>query len=215
MDRCVKLLGLIPARGLSDRVPYKNLVDLGGRPLIDWTIEAARASGLFHTVAVSTEDSRVKAAVTHGHSDVAVLHRPAELAGPLSSSMSVVLHAVQSIPCDAIVLLQPTSPFRTAADIAEAWELLERAGGDSVVSVTDGPRDFGFTIGHGARLRSVSMLIANGAIYGITADALSRGEDFYSGVAYAYRMPAERSVDIDTLADLERARAMLVERAAA
>lgn len=208
-----RVVGLIPAKGLSDRVPYKNLVDLCGRPLIEWTIEAAENARSLDAVLVSTEDSRVAAVARHGAA--AVIMRPKELATPHATSLSVVLHALADPLCadaEVLVLLQPTSPLRTADDIDACCELLERSGGDAVISVVPAPENLMFTVGHAGRLRpcaSTSHVVENGAVWALRTEPLRRGDGFYSGVTYAYQMPAERSVDVDTLADLERAASLL------
>ena len=208
----MKILGLIPAKGMSMRIPYKNLVDLGGRPLIEWTIAAAKESGVCDVV-VSSEDSRIhKVAHLAG---VTVLSRPDDLAKSDTPSMDVVRHAVANIPCDLLILLQPTSPFRTAEDIRATIDIFDRTGCDSVVSVTtqldhSGKLTFGF--GHAGRLRPKPCLMENGAIFAITTDALRAGEDWYSGICHGYEMPPDRAIDIDTLADLEEARAILARR---
>src|SRR5438552_600987 len=110
-EDCMKILALIPARGLSDRIPYKNLTNLCGKPLIEWTFDVAKASGVFDVIAVSTEDSRVSyVARVNG---VAVIDRPEDMAQPTSPTFDVVLHAFSVVPCDLLMLLQPTSPLRT------------------------------------------------------------------------------------------------------
>jgi len=114
-----------------------------------------------------------------------------------------------------LILLQPTSPFRTAEDIRATVDIFDRTGCDSVVSVTtqldhSGKLTFGF--GHAGRLRPKPCLMENGAIFAITMDALRAGEDWYSGICHGYEMPPDRAIDIDTLADLERAREILAQR---
>jgi CMP-N,N'-diacetyllegionaminic acid synthase len=205
----MNILGLIPARGGSQRAPRKNIADLGGKPLIAWTIEAAKQSQIFTEIVVSTEDHEIATiAAAYG---AAVLARPDILARAETPMLPVVKHAANEFPfCDVIVLLQPTSPFRSAEDIIKAATLLKDFDGDSVVSVTDVAEDVVFEIGHANRLREKTNFVTpNGAIYIITKEALIKGESWYSGLSYAYKMPKERSLDIDTSLDLEIARMML------
>ena len=203
----MRIIGLIPARGGSKRVDRKNIADLGGEPLIAWTIKVALASRSLSSVWVSTEDSWIGQVAQHRGANH--LMRPAELARDDTPMMPVVRHAFETlVNFDAIMLLQPTSPFRTAADIDAAAELL--GAGDAVVSVTAAPDDLVFELGHANRLRPFQKLVmCNGAIYLLTRDAFERGLDWYSGITYAYPMPKERSLDIDTQMDLEIARMMV------
>jgi CMP-N,N'-diacetyllegionaminic acid synthase len=211
----IKNLGLIPARGGSERLPGKNVIDLGGKPLIAWTIEAALKSSLFDALICSTEDHGIAAVATS--CGCSVLHRPPSLAQPDSDSISVVKHAVKTSDVSTICLLQPTSPFRTAEDIVSAYTLFHNNGWDSVVSVTDAPEDHVFEIGHANHLRPKMerLYVPNGAIYLITKKHLEDGGTWYTGCNGAYYMPKERSIDIDTRADLENARSHLQKKQSA
>jgi CMP-N,N'-diacetyllegionaminic acid synthase len=203
----MKVLGVIPARLGSQRLPRKNLIDLGGKPLIHWTIEAAVESAAFDDLVVSTDSDDIAQAVDH--LPVRVVKRPTNLAENVTPMLPVVQHAAAKSTADVVVLLQPTSPFRTAEDIALALELLERTGGDAVISVGAPEPDFCFERGHALRLRPArNIVVANGALYLITKDHLKVG-DWYNGLTYAYEMPADRSIDIDTEMDLTIARAMV------
>lgn len=201
-------LGLIPARAGSERLPGKNTIDLGGKPLIAWTIKAAQESAMFDRLVVSTDDHGTAAvAATYGCD---VIERPKELSQADSASIPVLLHAQSQIHCDRICLLQPTSPFRSPEDIATAFHLLVHNNADAVVSVARAPADVCFDIGFGCRLRpKPNVVVCNGALYLITTEHLLNRGDWYNGVSYAYLMPQNRSLDIDTKADLERARAQL------
>ncbi len=207
----MRVLGLIPARGGSKRCPGKNTADLGGKPLLQWTVEAARESGVVDHLVVSSEDEAIlQLADTLG---VAQVPRPVALAQDSTPMLPVVRHAVEAVhPADpeVVILLQPTSPFRTAEDIRAALSLMDVKGGDSVVSVTDVPEELVFSVRWADRLEPVSsnFVVPNGAIYVMSTRALMRGETWYSGFSYAYRMPKERSLDIDTPLDLELARMM-------
>lgn len=198
----MRIIGVIPARGGSKRLPKKNIADLGGKPLLKWTIDTALEANVFDHIYVSTEDEEI-GFVAGDH----WWHRPPDLAQDDTPSWPILLDIVERVQADVFVLLQPTSPFRAAHDISGALNMLLLSRGDSVISVTQGPADLCFQVGHARRLRSVpEIVVPNGAIYGITKDAISRGEDWYSGVVYGYEMPKERSLDIDNGLDLEFAR---------
>ena len=110
-----RALGLIPARAGSERLRGKNTRPFAGRPLVDWTLDAALGSGLLETVAVTTDDPG--AAALASARGVTVIDRPAELAGSDASIYDAIAHALGVLDggWDYLVLLQPTSPLRTAA----------------------------------------------------------------------------------------------------
>ena len=221
----MRVLGIIPARGGSKAIPRKNLVDLGGIPLLAWTAAASRASRLTHVV-LSTDDDRIAEQGMTVGLDVP-FRRPEALATDSASSIDVALHALDAVggDFDAVMLLQPTTPFRTSGDIDDALDLLERTGADSVISLVD--------VGghHPARMKRVvdgriidppyaeamenqprqelePLAIRNGAIYLTRVATLRRGS-FRGEDARALMMPAERSVNIDVELDLLLARAVV------
>ena len=106
------ILGVTPARGGSKGVPRKNVRPIHGRPLIAWTIEAAKAARLIERYIVSTEDPEI-AAIARSH-DVEVLDRPAELADDAAMTVDVLRHVLTQVDADTVVLLQATSPIRDA-----------------------------------------------------------------------------------------------------
>ncbi len=197
----------MPARGGSKRLPRKNTADLGGKPLLQWTLDAARESNIFDKVWVSSEDYEI-GSIAHILWPNCWWRRSPKLALDTTPSIEVVKELNEAMPADVYVLLQPTSPFRTVEDIQGAMNLL--GNGDSVISVTEAPSDLAFEVGFAQRLRTVpNIVVPNGAIYILTKDALDRGETWYSGISYAYSMPKERSLDIDNGIDLEIARILV------
>lgn len=105
------ILGITPARGGSKGLPCKNIKEIAGKPLIAWTIEVAQQSGILDKYIVSTEDEEIaKIACSYG---AEVLMRPAHLAGDDVLMLDVLQHLVSVIPCETVVLLQPTSPIRS------------------------------------------------------------------------------------------------------
>ncbi len=212
----MSVLGIIPARKGSQRCPGKNWAIVGAHPLVAWSIIRAQYSGIFTELIVTTDDIEV-AAIAKDHK-CRVVNRPAGLAMADTPMLPVVRHAVGEAltPPDVVVLLQPTSPFRSVADIQQAYDLLSTSGGDAVVSVTEPPDDLVFELGHARRMRPLKQaVVPNGALYLITGSHLRVGGDWYSGVTYAYSMPKERSLDIDTDLDLQIARLMVREKAVA
>lgn len=133
-------LGVIPARGGSKGVPRKNVRILGGRPLLQWTIEAALGSSLDHVIVSSDDEEIIAFANTHGN--LAPFMRPSDLATDTAQTLPVVQHALEYLeqaegPVDIVVLLQPTTPFRSAADIDAGLVKMRETGCDCVVSVVD------------------------------------------------------------------------------
>ena len=104
------ILGITPARGGSKGIPKKNIKTIAGKPLIAWTIEAAKQSKSLDRYIVSTEDKEISELAKKYKTEV--LWRPAELATDEASTLRVLQHAVEHIPCDTVVLLQATSPIR-------------------------------------------------------------------------------------------------------
>jgi CMP-N,N'-diacetyllegionaminic acid synthase len=137
---------LIPARGGSKGIPRKNLAPLAGRPLIAYTIDAARLSRSLSRIIVSTEDPEIAAVSKRLGADVPFM-RPAHLASDHAPMIDVVADVLatlqgQDYRPDVLVLLQPTSPFRRADHIDAAVDLLISSGADSVVTVMQVPHQF-------------------------------------------------------------------------
>jgi N-acylneuraminate cytidylyltransferase len=132
----VRAVALVPARGGSQRVPGKNVLPLAGHPLIAYTIAAARESGLFDAVVVSTDSEEIAAVARRYGADVPRLRAP-EIATSTSPDIEWVLDAMQGRGEDAFAILRPTSPFRTGATIRRAWDALLAAGdaADSIRAV--------------------------------------------------------------------------------
>lgn len=106
----MRIIGIIPARGGSKGIPRKNLKEIAGKPLIAWTIMAAKNSELLDDFFVSTEDEEI--AYVSRWNGAPVIDRPSELAGDDVSVLSVLSHAAKETKADYVVLLQPTSPIR-------------------------------------------------------------------------------------------------------
>lgn len=221
----MRVVGVITARGGSVRVPNKNIADLGGKPLIEWTIRAALET--CDVTVVSTDSPTIAGvAISAG---ALVVSRPPDLSGD-APHLDVVRHAVKermnAIPgeaakFDVVALLQPTSPFRSADDVRAALAMYEDRKADAVISVVRFPKeDSLFSVSADTdRMRpwteQGTIYTPNGAIYLIGTKRLLDGHDWYSGAVYGYIMPPERSLDIDTHSDLDAARAKVAEQSAA
>lgn len=209
------VLAVIPARGGSKGILRKNIRLLGGRPLIAWTIEAARQSDRVMRVVVSTDDPEIAEVAAAWGADTPFM-RPAELSGDEAPGDAPLRHAVAQLPgYDFAVLLQPTSPFRTSEDIDRCLALVEPTRSAVSVSEVSKHPAWMFTLTDGGmsailpdwaqvtRRQDLPAVYAlNGAVYAINCAALAAGERLVGPNSKAYIMPAARSIDIDTEADL-------------
>lgn len=216
-------LYIIPARGGSRGIPHKNIKPLGGKSLIAYSIEAARRTGATDDhILVSTDDPMIAETVRRSTGLPVPFMRPAELATDTAGSREVILHAMDwadeaGIAYDVVVLLQPTSPLRTADDILGALALY-RPGTDMVVSVTQAPCNpyydcfetdpatgtLHVSKGDGLLIRrqdAPPAWVYNGAVYVINPDSLRRMPLGAMHVRIPYIMPRERSIDLDTPLD--------------
>jgi len=223
-----RVLALIPARGGSKGLPGKNIRPLGGRPLIAWTIEAAHASRHIDRTVLSSDDEAIIAAA-RAHGCEAPFRRPTALAADDTAAIDVVLHALDELPGhEVVVLLQPTSPLRTAADIDAACERFEQTGAPSCVTVTPVVQSpyWMYRLDDNGRLRALldpwpgatrrqdlpEVVVLNGAVYVADAAWLRRERRFVGDDTVAVTIPAGRSVDIDTAADFDAAERALAAR---
>lgn len=219
-------LAIIPARGGSKRLPRKNIINLCGKPLIQWSIDAAIKSKYIDKVVVTTDDSEILDIVKN--SAVEIIKRPSELATDTSTTFDAVQHTLEKIQekYDFIVLLQPTSPLREYKHIDEAIELLYQKNADAVVSVTKTehsplwcntlPTSNSMENFINEKIKNVrSQDLAeyyrlNGAIYVCKTKKLIEEKSFLiQKNIFAYKMDRVYSIDIDEKIDFDFARLIL------
>jgi CMP-N,N'-diacetyllegionaminic acid synthase len=200
-------------------VPGKNILPVAGRPLIQWTLEAARASRYIDRLILSSDEPAIIRIATQLGCEAPFV-RDAALAGDESSSIDVAVDALERVRgYDLLVLLQPTSPLRAASDIDGALEALEASGAPACVSVRaaeDHPY-WTFRLDASGRLRRYvdppdgasarrqdlpPAWCLNGAVYAARVAWFLREKTFLTAHTLAFPMPAERSLDIDTDADV-------------
>jgi CMP-N,N'-diacetyllegionaminic acid synthase len=233
----VNVLGLITARGGSKSIPHKNLAACADRPLLAWTCDAARASCLSRAI-ISTDDSAIANAAKQEGIEAPFL-RPAELATDTARSIDVARHAIDWLAeherwhTDVVVLLQPTSPLRTAKQVDEAFALLSDDL-DAVVSVMDVPHRFApwsqLVLEDGTlrdyeqrevpfdrfrRQGQPTLLARNGPAIVVSRVATIRAGSFYGKRCAPFVMSTHDSIDIDDAFDLEIADWLLRRRAGA
>ena len=206
-------LAIIPARGGSKRLPRKNILDLCGKPLISWSIEAALKSKYISKVVVSSDDEEILNISSNFGADI--IKRPYELANDTATTFDTVKHTIDNFEnYDYIVLLQPTSPLRNEKHIDEAIELLEEKQADAIVSVCEMdhsplwsntlPEDGnmrGFLREEILNKRSQDLekyYRVNGAVYICKTDKLLENKSFFlKDNIFAYIMDRKSSIDID------------------
>ena len=213
----VKVLAVIPARAGSKGLPGKNYLSLAGKPLIQWTIEAAlETRGIDHVVVSSDDESVLDLAKSLG---VTPHKRPAELCGDLSQASEVIADVVSVFPgYQTLIYLQPTSPLRRGSHISEALERFNTGLKIPVISVVEvtQPPEWMFTLNEEGRLepylpademrRQDTQLkfIPNGAIYIAHIDSLKNdGFVFSKSNSLPFLMNSKTSIDIDDKFDFE------------
>lgn len=215
-----EVLAIIPARGGSKGLPRKNILPAGGLPLIAWTIEAATQAKCVSRVIVSSDDDEIIAAALK-YGGEAPFKRKLELATDTSTSMDVVFDALDRVPgYDYVMLLQPTSPLRTASDIDTAFSMMCDLRAPACVSVclVEASPYWMYRFQEQSRLQGIleipegvtrrqdlpQVYSLNGAIYIAKTDWLRVHRSFMSAETIGYVMPNERSIDIDTPDDYRK-----------
>ena len=218
----MKVVAIIPARGGSKGIPRKNLVKFLGKPLIQWSIEAALKSKCITDVVVSSDDDEILRE-SKKNKEVITIKRPKELAQDSSKTEPVLEHVLQILKdreFDYLILLQPTSPSRKAEDIDEAFEKLLKSGANSLISVcslehhpykTFRLNKEGFLEGiinnefpFYPRQELPETYRANGAIYIIKVKEFIKNNSLLTNNTIHFEMSEESSLDIDTKKDLRQ-----------
>lgn len=203
-----RVLGLVPARAGSQGLPGKNMRMLAGRPMIAWTLDAGQGAATLDDLAVSTDDPAV--ANLARVAGVQVVDRPPALAGPTASVMDAIDHALGALGgvYDYVVLLQPTSPLRTAADIDAAVHLCQDRDAPAVVGVSPmlKPTSFYGRLDADGAFRPAApdpaeAVVINGAVYVGRPEILRTRRSFQGPGTLAHVMAPERGWDVDTAFD--------------
>ena len=225
-----EVVAIIPARSGSKRLPRKNVLAIADKPCITWTIEAAINSKFIDHVVVSTDDEEIKQ-IGRTYREIYVVDRPDELATDSSTSVDVVSHVLEDKKTTLknaswLILLQPTSPLRTAEDIDAAFELVNQKNAQGAISVcqVSHPREWIAHAKPGESLKEFFLgtdlggraqdfpkaYTINGAIYIIRIELFMREKTFFADSAIvAYDMDRSKSVDIDDEFDFKLAEFLL------
>lgn len=220
MSSNISHLAVITARSGSVRLPGKNVRLLNGKPLMAWSILAARDSNLFNRIILSTDSSVYADTGQRYGAEVPWLRAPG-LAGDEVSSIDVILDILNRFEDEGkhfshVTLLQPTSPLRKASDIIAAWQLMKQKCAGAVVSVCEceHPPQWSNTLPEDLSMkdfiRPETLVLrheleqyyrVNGALYMAETSLFRKYRSFFTPETFAYVMPQERSVDIDTETD--------------
>lgn len=209
---------LIPARGGSKRLPRKNVLDLGGKPMLAYPIETALASGLFDRVYVSTEDAEI--AEVAERNGATVIARPPEIAGDRSTVVQVCLHALESLPqVELLCCIYATAVLLKPKSIMAGYKILhEQPETDFVMGVSeyehppvqalkedkDGYLSYMWPEWRGIQSQfHPRLVVSNGAIYWARRQALLDEQTFYGKHLKGLTIPASEVSDIDTQKDLD------------
>ena len=226
-----RILGVIPARGGSKGVPRKNVRNVGGKPLIAWSIEAARGASALSRCVVSTDDDEIASVAREYGAEV--LPRPADFAGDRTPMIEVIRHALDALDRDTgtafthVMIIQPTAPMRTASDIDLAARKAMDVNADSVVSVyrvddahpsrmyhlRDDVLESFYDEPTGSLRQDLrDVYHRNGAIYLCTRQFMEEQGKLFGGRMVPYVMPKSRSANIDDMTDLKIADFLLSSR---
>lgn len=226
-----KILAIIPARGGSKGLPRKNIVDLVGKPLIAWSIEASLNSKYINKTIVSSDDDEIlKIAKLY---KAELIKRPDKYATDDASSEIVVKHVIKELTkyndiYDYIVLLQPTSPLRDAIEIDTAFDKLFKTDATALISVcaVDNKILKAFKQNNSGFIEGISnnqypfmrrqdlpkTYLSNGAIYIIKVDEFIKNSSFYTDKTISYEMDNVKSLDIDTQEELNKVTNILKQK---
>ena len=232
MTRSNNILAIIPARGGSKGIHKKNIRELSGKPLIAYTIEAAKKTELFDQIIVSTDSEEI-ARISEGYGAQVPFIRPKRLSTDTASSKDVVTHTMQwiennmSVQYDYFILLQPTSPYRNELHIYQAISMiLKHANAKTLVSFTE-PKHHPIIMrrindnGYLEQLKGFSnnncnrrqdyppVLAINGAIYIAEWKYFKENETFFGDKCIPYLMDRRSSIDIDSEYDWKQAEILI------
>lgn len=219
----MNILAIIPARGGSQSIPKKNIVPFAGKPLVAWTIDAAKKSKYINKIIVSSDDDEILRIAEHFGAES--LKRPKELATNAAPFEPLIFHTLDSlqnvsgyIP-EIFIYLQPTSPLRDAHDIDEAFFIFLKSDADALISVREIDNKFlkslivdnGYLRGAANDLYSFmnrqelpKICLPNGAIYIIKTEIFRKTKKLLSEKTIPFFMPESKSIDIDTMDDIKK-----------
>lgn len=228
------VIAIIPARGGSKGLPGKNIKAINGKPLIWYTINAAKKSKFIGKIIVSTDDDGIANISKSFRAEIPFM-RPKELARDDSLAIDNYIYTINKLNegfkycIEEFIVLQPTSPLRTSLDIDNAVKIFKEKKADSVISVSEAIHPpiwakridskgilmnyFDIKIGNKNRQEIEKAYMPNGAIFVFKYSLIKEKYSYYSDKTYPYVMPLERSIDIDSKLDFEFAEYLMKKNA--
>lgn len=225
----MKVLAIIPARGGSKGIPKKNIVPLGGKPLIAWTIEASKGSKYINRTFVSSDSDEILAVSQECGAET--IKRPGEISGDDSPFELLIMHVLENLKNkesyspDLIVYLQPTSPLRTSADIDDAIAHMLSKKGEALISLFELDNKYlkAFVVNEKGYITGAinnrypfinrqdlpKLFMPNGAIYIIKKEIFMKTKQLFSKKTIPFIMSKEKSIDIDSNEGLANAKNLL------
>ena len=217
----MNILAIIPARSGSKRLPSKNILKLGGSPLISYTINSAKKSKLINKIFVSTDSNEV-VKICESHGIKVPILRPKRLAQDKTSSISVIKHVLlylqknENYEPDIVLLLQPTSPFRTTQLIDKSIQLLKKSKVNSVISVkkinTDTNHSFYYKnkmlipyqkfSKNNSSSKNLDLFFPTGSVYTFWNNTLKNSDSIYGNKILPIFSKHPETIDIDDIFDL-------------
>lgn len=224
----MRRIAIIPARGGSKRLVRKNIVLLAGKPLLSYAIESALKSNIFDKVCVSSEDDKILE-IARTYTGILCLKRPPELATDTASVREVCAYLLEDFdsqgePYDEFAILLVTNPLRLSEDICAACEILKHPGINAVTSlvpfthppqrsvkIVDGLVKPFLDLSYMTQTQNLEQLYRHdGSVYFAKVDIFLKERVQYGSGLAPYFIPPERSVDIDSMLDLEWAEFLLL-----
>ena len=217
-----KLLAIVVARKGSKRIKNKNLIKFCNKPLIEWTFSAAKKSKYIDNIFISTDDKKIIKIAHKNNIDVPFV-RPSSLSTDKSFVNDVIIHSLKwfdqqyESKFDYIILLQPTSPLRDEKDIDKAIEIIVKNKSDTLISVAENNfplqwiinlkknqnyYKFDKNINSQRKQDITNTYFLNGAIFISKIKFFKTNKSFYSTKTHIFKMPYDKSIDIDTHDDL-------------
>ena len=222
------MLAIIPAKKNSKRLPNKNIKLLNGKPLIAYTIQAAKKSKVIDRIIVSTDCPKI-ASISRKYGAEVPFYRPKKLTGNKIGKVEVCRHVIkllnkkEAIKYENIIVLQPTSPLRIARDIDESFKIFKKKKANSVISFSQTkPMQWYYELKQSGKFKTIKKnykiskkskinFVLNGAIYIFKTNFILKYKNYKSN-SYYYIMPKKRSVDIDDIYDFKYAEYIISEK---
>jgi len=216
-----KILALIPLRGGSKSIPFKNIKLLGGKPLCAWVIEEAINAKIFNRIIISTDSEKIAQTVKKISKKVEIIMRPKKLATDKASTESVILHIANKINFDILFTIQATSPLTKSEDFIKAYEQFQKENLDSLLTGVQVKRFF-WTLNNcplnydplnrPRRQDFSGVIMENGAFYITKREILKKYKCRLGGKIGIYKMEKETGIELDDLSDWKKIENILRNR---